>query len=165
MLNIFRPRHIVRRYDELDCESLLQRGLRGVMIDLDNTLVQWPGTEIDPGALAWVQCLQSNGIQVCLVTNALKTRRAQPVANFLGMPWVKNALKPLGSGFRRGLNILGTSPAQTAMVGDQVFTDIYGGNLLGLYTVLVAPLGNEDALLTKLLQRPLERLMLRRSLP
>lgn len=159
MFNIFRPRQIVRRFDEINCEMLRERGLRAVMIDLDNTLVLWPSTEIHPEAKSWVQCLQMNGIQVCLVTNALHTSRARPIADHLGMPWVKRALKPLGKGFRRGMALLGTTPQETAMVGDQMFTDIYGGNLQGLYTVLVHPLGEQDSVFTKV-TRPLERWLL-----
>jgi hypothetical protein len=157
VLNIFRPRHTVRRFDELNCEVLQRSGIRGVMIDLDNTLVPWPSIDIDPAAEEWVQRLQSEGIQVCLVTNALHRTRARTAAKPLGVPWVHQASKPLWTGFQRGMEILGTTPEETAMVGDQVFTDIFGGNLLGLFTVLVDPLGTRDAFLTKLLQRPFER--------
>jgi len=157
VFKLFRPRHIVRRFDELNCEVLQHRGIRGVMIDLDNTLVPWPSIDIDPAAATWVQCLQAEGIQVCLVTNALHRTRARTAAEPLGVPWVHHAAKPLWKGLRRGMKILGTTPEETAMVGDQVFTDIFGGNLLGLFTVLVDPLGEQDAFLTTILQRPFER--------
>jgi len=159
MLNVLRPRHIVQRYDELYPATLRQQGIRGVMIDLDNTLVPWPSVEIDPAAKTWVQRLQSHGIPVCLVTNALHTSRARPIAEELGVPWVKRALKPLGHGFRRGLRILGTAPEETAMIGDQIFTDICGGNLQGLFTVLVQPLGAQDSVFTRV-TRPVERWLL-----
>ncbi|MHB0935626.1 MAG: YqeG family HAD IIIA-type phosphatase [Armatimonadota bacterium] len=157
MFKFFRPRHTVRCFDELNHEVLREFGIRGVMIDLDNTLVPWPSIDLHPTAEEWVQCLQGEGIQVCLVTNALHRTRAHTAAVPLGVPFVHQASKPHWKGFKRGMEILGTRPEETAMVGDQVFTDIFGGNLLGLFTVLVNPLGNQDAWLTKVLQRPFER--------
>jgi len=152
MFKIFRPRHIVRCFDELNHEVLREFGIRGVMIDLDNTLVPWPSIDLHPTAEDWVQRLQTAGIQVCLVTNALHRTRARTAAEPLGVPWVHQASKPYWKGFKRGMEILGTTPEETAMVGDQVFTDIFGGNLLGLFTVLVDRLGEQDAWLTKVLQ-------------
>jgi len=157
VFEIFRPRHIVRCFDELNHEMLREFGVRGVMIDLDNTLVSWPDIDLHPTAEEWVQCLRDEGIQVCLVTNALHRTRARTVAEPLDVPFVHQASKPHWKGFKRGMEIMGTQPKETAMVGDQVFTDIFGGNLVGLFTVLVDPLGERDAWLTKVLQRPFER--------
>jgi HAD superfamily phosphatase (TIGR01668 family) len=95
-----------------------------------------------------------------VVTNAASTKRVQPVAEHLGIPWIIRAAKPLPRGYRHAMGLLGTTPATTAMIGDQVFTDILGGNRLGLYTILVDPLPNaREALITRMVQRPLERVV------
>ncbi|MHB9134137.1 MAG: YqeG family HAD IIIA-type phosphatase [Armatimonadota bacterium] len=159
MFDRFRPHRLIRSLVEIDCSELAARGIRGVLLDLDNTLTAWRSTEIPPGVDEWLRVLQDAGLAACVVSNAATARRVQPVGDRLGLPWVTRACKPLVRGFNQGMQLLGTTPETTAMVGDQVFTDIYGGNRLGLYTILVEPYSPHEALVTKVIQRPLERLI------
>lgn len=160
LLTPFRPQRIVRRLEELDCLALKQLGLRGVMLDLDNTLAPWRSPDIPPMVAAWVACLHAHGLRGCVVTNSGTPERVRPIAERLGLPWITHAKKPLPSGFRRGMRLLGTLPHETAMIGDLLTMDVIGGNLLGLYTVLVEPMCcRREHLCTKLLQRPLEKVL------
>ncbi|HBC94015.1 MAG TPA: YqeG family HAD IIIA-type phosphatase, partial [Pelotomaculum sp.] len=84
------------------------------------------------------------------------------VAGLLGLPAVHRAVKPLVGPFRRAMGMLGTKPAETALIGDQIFTDIFGGNLCGLYTILVVPLQGKEFWGTRLFSRPLEKIVLAR---
>ena len=91
-------------------------------------------------------------IKVCLVSNNWH-RRVSGVAEELGFSLVSKALKPLPFAFRRGMRLMGVKPSETATIGDQVFTDVLGGNLAGTLTVLVDPLSHTDLPHTLLLRR------------
>jgi len=96
-----------------------------------------------------------------LVSNS-RSRRVRIIAEQLNLPAVVRAGKPALSAFRKGMKILGTKPEETVLVGDQIFTDVLGGNLAGVYTILVNPLPGKDFVGTRLITRPLERLVLAR---
>lgn len=157
------PHRLVHTLTDISCHELSALGVRGVIVDLDNTLTPWKSTTLPEAVIRWVTEMRKADIGVCVVSNAATTRRVRPIAEQLGIPWVTRAGKPLARGFRRGMALLGTTPATTAMIGDQVFTDILGGNLLGLYTILVDPVSTREAWITRLLQRPLERKLGRRA--
>lgn len=152
------------RLEALDPRLLTARGIRGVLLDLDNTLTPWKSREISPAVAAWVAALGPAGLHACIISNALTVHRVRPVADALGLSWVTRALKPLPFGFRWGMAMMDTTPATTAVIGDQLFTDIWGGKRLGLFTVLVDPISPREALFTRLLQRPLERALGRKPL-
>lgn len=159
MFDRFRPYQVAHRLVELDCNELLAHGIRGVILDLDNTLTAWRSTNVSGEVERWVERLRNAGLLACVVSNAATATRVRPVADRLGLPWVTRAVKPLSTGFLRGMRLMGTSSKETAVVGDQVFTDIFGGNRLGLFTILVDPVSSREAFITKLLQRPLERIV------
>ncbi len=142
---------------DIDCDQLFAHGVRGVILDLDNTLTEWGNLEISTEVETWVLALRACGIAACIVSNAASTQRVRPVADRLNLPWITRAGKPLPLGFRRGMQRMGTTPDTTAVVGDQMLTDIFGGNSLGLLTVLVEPISAREALATSLIQRPIER--------
>jgi len=140
------------------------RGLRALLVDVDNTIIPTGGHEPNPDALAWLARAQQHGFALCLVSNA-RPGRVAALAQRIGAqgvskgPWWKPG-KPLSYLFRRGLACLGADPAATAVIGDQVFTDVLGGNALGLTTILVRPLSEHEFIGTRL-TRLMERLVLR----
>lgn len=120
--------------------SLLRaHGVAGVLVDVDDTLLastsDTPLAQVD----AWLAELLHAGFPVVLLSNG-ERGRVERLARRLGIPGLHLSGKPFGHAFRRALRLLGTSPAQTAMVGDQLFTDVLGANLAGLVSVLVRPL-------------------------
>jgi HAD superfamily phosphatase (TIGR01668 family) len=159
MRNWFRPHQVVRRLEELDCAALRERGLRGVLLDLDNTIAPWRCLDVSPAVESWLARLRTHHLRACVVTNAATISRVAPIAERLGLPWVTSAYKPLPHGFRRGMSLIDTAPEHTAMIGDLMTMDIVGGNRLGLYTVLVEPMSYREAWGTRWLQRPLEALI------
>jgi HAD superfamily phosphatase (TIGR01668 family) len=156
MLNWLRPHKIIQRLDDLDCRALVEQGVRGVMLDLDNTLTHWHSHHISPAVEAWIGTLWQSGLRACMVTNAGAAHRVRPVADRLGLPWVVRACKPLAGGFQRGMRLLGTAPEETAMIGDMLFTDVLGGNRLGLMTILVEPMSIRESFCARFIHRPLE---------
>ncbi|HEX2953824.1 MAG TPA: YqeG family HAD IIIA-type phosphatase [Bacillota bacterium] len=145
---------------DLDSAFFTEQGIKGIIIDLDNTLVPWGEDSIEPEMAAWVRTMQRVGLRFCILSNALEAR-VRAVADILGVPFVSRAVKPRKSPFRKAMEILETQPEETAVIGDQLFTDILGGNRLDLYTVWTTPLSQEEFVSTKAVRR-LERLVVRR---
>jgi HAD superfamily phosphatase (TIGR01668 family) len=151
-MNMLVPDVICESVFAIDFGQLTNRGIRGLLIDIDNTLVPWGEPQMEEAFVAWVKRAKEEGFALCLVSNAIKNR-AQSFAALLEIPAVGRALKPLGRAFRRGMQELGLSPKEVAVVGDQLFTDVLGGNRLGIYTILINPLSRSELGTTKLVRR------------
>ncbi len=127
-------------------------GIRGVILDLDNTVVAWNAPVPSDAVRQWVDRLRQAGLRACIVSNNFMGR-AQTIGDLLGIPVVPAAVKPTPWAFRKAMAIMGVSAGQTALIGDQLFTDILGGNLLGMRTILVDPLSTQEFPTTKLVRR------------
>ncbi|MBM3469415.1 MAG: YqeG family HAD IIIA-type phosphatase [Armatimonadetes bacterium] len=159
LLRLLAPRYCVDAVFDLTPSRLRAWGIEALMLDLDNTLVAWGKSEPPEEVLAWLEDLRRSGIPVCLVSNTLSRRlRAATVA--LELPAAPGRSKPSADKLRRALRILGTSPDRTAMVGDQLFTDVLAGNRLGIPTILTGPLSPYEPLRVRFV-RAIERFVLR----
>ncbi len=157
------PDIIVRHVGEMMAEDLQRRGIRAVISDLDNTLVEYHGENVAKETDAWLASLRLAGIGVCIASNTRRLPRLASVAKTLEVHFVPgNAAKPRTTGLRRALALLNASPEETAMIGDQLFTDILAGNRLGLLTILVNPISKREFVGTRYISRNLERLVLKR---
>lgn len=161
MLNILKPHLFLQSIYDIDLARLARRGIRGLIVDLDNTLVGYNRPEASVDLVHWVAQVRNLDFDVCIVSNNL-TARVEAFALTIGVKNVPKAAKPRRRGFSLAMAKMGTNRETTAVVGDQVFTDILGGNRLGLYTILVRPL-NEHEFLTTRLVRQVERLVVPRS--
>lgn len=141
VLERLRPRETAGWVWEVDLEGLAGRGIRGLVLDLDNTLVNWNSDHIRPEVSAWLDRAKRLGFSLCISSNAHSPRRVRRLSERLGTLCVTHAGKPRARAFTRPMEIMGTTPETTAVVGDQLFTDILGGNRAGVHTVLVRPLG------------------------
>ena len=145
---------------ELDLEELKKIGIRGIIFDLDNTLVEWKQEELNPEIIQLVSRFKQAGFKMCILSNALE-HRVEAVANSLDIPYVSRAVKPRKIPFKKALELMETEPEETAVVGDQLFTDILGGNRMELYTIWTPPLSNTEFISTRAV-RQLERLVIKR---
>jgi len=136
----------------IDLAMLAQKGVDTLLVDLDNTIVPRDTNEITPAHRDWAVSLIDAGFRVCLVSNNWH-ERVRRVADELGFALVSKAVKPMPFAFLRALKKVGSNRRSAAVVGDQVFTDVLGGNLLGMTTVLVMPLSRSDLPHTLLLRR------------
>jgi len=143
--------------EQIDVPTLASRGISGVLADLDGTLVGDHQCDVATSVTAWVDGLRSAGIDVCIVSNSGPARVA-PLAAMLDVPYVAHAAKPLRWGIDAGLRAIARPADDVALVGDQLFTDVWGGRRSHLLTILVAPRSSDQALLTRL-KRPFERLV------
>jgi HAD superfamily phosphatase (TIGR01668 family) len=146
---------------QVDRAALWSRGVRGIVLDLDNTCCAYHQPELAPGVAEWVRAARAEGFAMVLLSYNFAELVAA-VAAQLDVPAVPNALKPLPFGFLRAVRMLGTPRRATVVIGDQLFTDVLGAKLLGYHTVLTEPLVPVDFPLTRVL-RLLERLVFARG--
>ena len=153
------PRLMVNSVYDINIDVLQQIGIRGIIFDLDNTIVPWNSACMAPGVVDWLNGVIASGMKVSLVSNNWQ-RRVQEIAAQFNIPYVSRAYKPLKWGFRRMTNDMNLAVHEVAVVGDQLFTDVLGGNKMGMYTIWVKPLTTEEFIGTKI-HRQLEKLAVR----
>lgn len=142
-LRILTPDRYVSSVHALDLSRLRAEGVRAILLDLDNTLLPRDTNVVPEGLKAWAADLRERGFAVCLVSNNWH-ERVQHVADELGFELVDKAVKPLPFAFLAALRRVGARRSEAVVVGDQIFTDVLGGNALGMRTVLVSPLSATD---------------------
>ena len=142
---------------DIDFASYYKQGYRGVLFDIDNTLVEHdqPAT---PRAIRLFEELRAMGMQACAISNN-KDYRVRPFADAVGIPYVYKAGKPSARGYRKGMEIMETTPETTLFVGDQLFTDVYGARRTGIYSILVKPINPKEEIQI-VLKRYLEKIVL-----
>ena len=155
-----RPRSVLSRVEEITPHFLDGRGLRGLLLDLDNTLVPYGSRLHRHEVVHWAAELRQGGYALYLLSNATR-ERARFWTERLGFQGIGLAGKPFPGSYRRALGAVGLAASEVAMVGDQLFTDVLGGNLAGMYTVMVQPI-SDNALPHTRLTRRVERLILGR---
>lgn len=159
MYRLLCPNLVVDSLFEIDLDALAGQGVRGVIFDLDNTIIPWDSREMDAAIVAWLEDVLARGFKVAIVSNNWRGRVREIAARF-GLPFVSRAYKPAKTGFRRALAELGIEPHEAVVVGDQLFTDVLGGNRMGLMTVWVKPLTAQEFIGTRI-HRRFERLAVR----
>lgn len=137
---LFRAGFVAHDIYQISGEALARRGVRLLLADLDNTLAAY-GVPLPSERLkAWRDDLAVHGVTLFILSNSRKKERADIFARELGVPYIKRAGKPGTPSFIRAMEQMGVTRAQTAIVGDQIFTDVLGGNRAGVTTILVEPI-------------------------
>ncbi|MBS3900822.1 MAG: YqeG family HAD IIIA-type phosphatase [Dethiobacter sp.] len=161
-LKILRPDKIVDSIYDIKLDFLKEQGIKAIIADLDNTLVPWRSSEVKDEQLQWVGKARSFGLRVAIVSNNTYSR-VDDVSSKLGVIALSGAFKPRRSPFRLIASHFSLQPAEIAVVGDQLFTDILGGNRCGMYTILVKPMSKQEIIGTKFM-RVVEKIFLRNML-
>ncbi len=126
---------------DLTPEILQQHGLKGLVLDVDETLVPFSMAETSPELQVWLQSLHPI-VHVWLVSNNISQNRISRIATSLNLPYILGARKPSRRKLRQAVESMGLPFEQVAMVGDRLFTDVLAGNRLGMFTILVEPMVN-----------------------
>ncbi len=162
-LELFKPDEVVASLELVDQDALYQRGIRNLIIDLDNTIVAWRSEEIEPKRLAWLQ-RAAERFGICILSNTIFGQRLNRIADRLGVErlavWHFDR-KPRRYGFGKALRLLKARHQETAMIGDQLVADILGARRMGLYCIWVSPISSEEFFVTKL-ARIIERIYTKR---
>ena len=142
---------------EIDYVKLYEQGYRGILFDIDNTLVPH-GAPADEAAVRLFRYLRDIGFQTMLISNN-KEPRVKGFADAVGSAYLFKAGKPGRKGYRSGMKKIGTLPENTLFVGDQLFTDVWGAKRIGIYSILVKPMDPKEEI-QSVLKRYLEAIVL-----
>jgi len=162
MIGILRPDLQYDSLQSIPSGDLLSMGIRGLILDLDNTITPWNDRSLTTEVIEWFKRIKSDGIKACIVSNNRHPDRVSAVANVLGILYVYQAAKPRKKAFQMGLDTLDLKRSETAVIGDQIFTDVFGGNRMGLKTILISPIDRHEFAGTKVL-RFMERIIGRKA--
>ncbi len=143
MFERLQPDMVINSISEFPLESLMEKGIKGIVFDIDNTLVKASDKEPTLAVLELFDKLKGCGISYSIVSNN-SLERVDTFSKNLGVYYRHKALKPRKKYLREAMEYMGTTPKTTALVGDQLFTDIYGGNRMGFLTVFTLPLGESE---------------------
>ena len=133
--NLFRPNLIAKDIYNIDFGKVRSRGINALLLDIDDTLIPRGVNDVSPQVFEWIVARKEEGFKLCLTSNSYHPLRVKYFGETLGIPAISLGLKPLPFAFRRSLKTLNARPENTAMIGDQLFMDILGANLQGLYTI------------------------------
>ena len=142
---------------DIDLDRLVEMGIKAVLLDIDNTLVTYDDPEPTPPVLAWFSELEKRGIRIAFISNNDEAR-VSLFNSRLGYFHSSKSGKPSTKYYRRALEHIGTDESHAAVIGDQVFTDIVSGHLLGSYSILVNPIKDKTTLFfrsKRLLEKPI----------
>ncbi len=158
MLKQFLPNQHVKSILDIQPGVLKEKGIKGVITDLDNTLVEWDRPLATPRVIEWFEKMKQHNIKVTIVSNN-DENRVKAFSDPLQIPFVYRARKPLTHAFLRAAKQMDLKKEETVVIGDQLLTDIFGGNRSGFKTILVVPVSQTDGLATQF-NRFVERRML-----
>ncbi|MFC7060707.1 YqeG family HAD IIIA-type phosphatase [Halobacillus seohaensis] len=158
MLRNFLPNEHVGSVHDINPLVLKDKGIKGIITDLDNTLVAWDAPDATEEIIEWFQLMDENGIQVIIASNN-NENRVKLFSEPLDTTFIHSARKPLSNAFKKAQKAMNVRKEELVVVGDQIMTDVLGGNLAGLHTILVVPIVETDGFVTKF-NRKIERRIL-----
>src|SRR5690625_3649551 len=155
LLKSFLPNEHVQSFTDIQPEVLREKGIKGVITDLDNTLVAWDVKDATPEVIEWFKRMRDHDIKVTIISNN-ELDRVRVFSEPLDTPFVYSAKKPLKRAFISTAKQMDLKKEEIVVVGDQLLTDVLGGNFAGLYTILVVPIVETDGKITRF-NRMIER--------
>jgi len=159
LFKILKPKVYINSVYNIDLKKLKKiKKIKGIIVDLDNTLVAWGEKEVSQKVIDWVKEAKKLGLKICIVSNT-NSKRVAEFAKIFNIPYHSKYFKPFSIAFNNGLKILDTKKSETVVIGDQIFTDMWGGNKLKLLTILVVPIVKKDSIGT-FLHRNLEKIFI-----
>lgn len=156
---LIKPHFQLNKITDITVEFLGDIGVDTLILDVDNTLCIKKGAVLLPDVLGWIEKMRLAGIKLIILSNA-KPKRMSVIAKKFGLPFVALGLKPLPFGYWRAVKRMNSRLKNSAIIGDQLFTDMMGGHLAFCKTVLVSPVELETSFSFKI-KRGLERILLR----
>ena len=141
------PQYAFRRYTDVAPGFLNRLGVRFLMLDLDNTIAKYSEHSPSEVAIEWITCMKSKDIELFFISNSKRETRVDSFSEALGVDFVKNAGKPSPDGLMSAMAAKGYHSGESALLGDQVFTDMLAGNRAGVTSIIVRPLSLKNPLL------------------
>lgn len=160
MFEKFYPTFVFDKVENIPFELFKKERISAVIFDMDNTLVDHK-YRYNKKVKEWLKELKRKDIKVCILSNSPKTNKVKSIGRELSMKYLYNAFKPWSFGFKRAIELLDEKKENIVIIGDQLFTDIYGGNRFGIKTILVNPIEKKEFWGTRI-KRPIERLIIKK---
>lgn len=160
MLERFFPDYMYPTVQDIKAGFFLKHGIRLAILDIDNTLVPYTQPDPTPAARAFLKQLADEGVRFCFVSNN-KKERVQRFNQTIDTFFIARANKPFRTGICKAMQYFGVKPEETVLIGDQIFTDVYGGRRSGVLTVLVQPIEDKETLFFRF-KRRMEKIVLKK---
>ena len=157
MLNKLYPDTYLDSIDDIDFEMYYKKGIRGIVSDVDNTLVPH-GAPADEHIIKVFEKIHGMGIDTCLISNNKKPR-VEPFAKAVNSKFIYDAHKPSRESYKKAMELMNTDKESTLFIGDQIFTDIWGANRTGIETVMLKQIDKKEEIQI-ILKRIPEKLIL-----
>lgn len=152
-MNIY-PNAYLKSVHQITIQFLEEHKIKALILDVDNTLIDYY-KNLSNNVIEWAEELKRQGIKLYILSNTNKKEKVQMVAKRLDIPYKSFAKKPSKKGFLEIQKELNINPENIGTVGDQIFTDVIGGNRCNMFTILVDPVTPKDYWYTAW-KRPLE---------
>ncbi|MEG0874569.1 MAG: YqeG family HAD IIIA-type phosphatase [Clostridiales bacterium] len=153
----FTPNLMAKNLSAIPLENLKNNGIKFLLFDVDNTIVPYNSQGLTNHTIEWFKSTKEMGFTMAILSNNNEARLT-PVSEKLGIPFIARSKKPTTNGAKRAMALLGATPEETALIGDQLITDILCGNLMGFFTIVVEPINKNEFWITKF-NRNFERLI------
>lgn len=154
------PRMYLENVTKITEEIVKKNNIQGIILDIDNTLVDYDKKLLD-GAEDWAKKMKQNNIKLYILSNTNKVEKVKKVASLLDIPYIYFAKKPSKKGFLKIKEQMNLNEANIAVVGDQIMTDVIGGNRCKMFTILTKPIDKRDIFITKV-KRPIENIVIKK---
>ena len=151
---ILYPNAYFKKIEDITIQFLKKQNIKLLILDVDNTLIDYHQNFAEE-VKQWLKNLQGQGMKLCLLSNSNKNEKVKKIADEFGIPYRIFAKKPLKSGFLKVQKQMKEKTENIAVIGDQIFTDVIGGNRCGFFTILVEPIHEKDYWFTAW-KRPIE---------
>ena len=148
------PKAYFNNVREIKIDFLQKNKIKALILDVDNTLIDYD-KNLPKETVKWANELDGQGVKLYILSNSNKKQKVKKVAEELGIEYEYFAKKPLKFGFKKVQEKLQEKPEHIAVVGDQIFTDVIGGNRCNMFTILVEPIAEKDIWITRI-KRPIE---------
>ena len=154
-MSVLKADYRFEKITDITAEDLKKAGAKLVLLDADNTLSLHGSQEPFSGVPEWIFEIKKSGFELIIISNNSR-ERIKPFAEKLGLPFVYKSAKPLPKGFKKAAEKFGIKPEETAVIGDQLFTDAYGGKHIGMRAIIVPPIKDKKTLFFRF-KRALEK--------
>lgn len=154
------PDYIYKNVEDIPHQLIKENNIKLILFDMDNTLVNHEYMYTDE-LKEWIKYIKNEGVMLYIFSNSRVGSAVKRIASELGMKYKYKVAKPRLSGYKKIVEETNIQKENIIMIGDQIFTDIWGGNRFGIKTVLVKPIAKKEGIITKV-KRPLEKIFLRK---
>ena len=149
------PNLYLKKVEDITIEQLLKNKIKALILDVDNTLIDI-NKNLSEDIVFWAKQMKGQGIKLYILSNTNDKKKVETIAQKLDIPYKHFALKPLKKGFKFIQKELKINPENIGLVGDQIFTDVLGGNRNNMFTILVEPINNQKDYWYTAWKRPIE---------